>query len=74
MAVADSSISGVVFRIRQMAPRVAIEHDARAEDPVGVGERLDPPHQLGRDVSPHSRSTNGAMFTPVPCSALSEPS
>ncbi len=35
-----------------MGPGVVVDHDAGAEDPVGVGEQLDPPHHLGRLGSP----------------------
>ncbi len=31
-------------------------------------------HIIAVAFAPHSRSTNGAMFTPVPCSAFKEPS
>ena len=51
-AVASGSIGGVVFRLREVDAGVVVQHHARGEHAVGVGERLDPPHQLGRLRAP----------------------
>ena len=40
------------LEVAQVGPGVVVDHDARPEDPVGVGEPLDPPHHLGRLGSP----------------------
>ena len=71
--VASSSIGGVVFRFLRWMSGSSVSTTPGASTPSGSAARLT------RRISsvafaPHSRSTNGAMFTPVPCSALSEPS
>ena len=50
--VASSSIGGVVFRLRRWTPGSSLSTTPGAEHAVGVGEPLDPPHQLGRLCAP----------------------
>ncbi len=40
------------LQVAEVGAGVAVENDARGEDAVGVGELLDPPHQLGRPLAP----------------------
>ncbi len=40
------------FEVAQVDAGVAVEDDAGVEHAVGVGELLDPPHQLGRPLPP----------------------
>ena len=51
-ALATSSIGGVDFRSRRWMPGSSAEQDVRAEHAVGIGEPLDPPHELGRLRAP----------------------
>ena len=50
--VADSSIGGVVFRSRRCAVGSRLRTTPGDEHPVGIGEPLHPPHQLGRLRAP----------------------
>ena len=69
-----SSTSGDGLEVAQVHARVAVEDHAGSEDPGRVGEPLDLATSSRSPPAPHSRSTNGAMLSPVPCSAFSEPS
>ena len=69
----SSSIDGVVFRLRRWTPGSSLSSTPGPSTPSGSASRLTR-HISSVAFAPHSRSTNGAMLTPVPCSAFSEPS
>src|SRR5450755_265877 len=47
------------LEVAQVDARIAVEHHAGAEDEVGVGELLDPPHQVGGPGTPPARHVGG---------------
>ena len=57
--VADSSIGGVVFRLRRWTPGSRLRTTPGREHAVGVGELLHPPHQLGRLLPPLALDVRG---------------
>ncbi len=69
----DSSTSGVVFRFSRWQFGSRLRTMPGPSTPSGSASSLTR-HMSAVARSPHSSSTNGAMLTPVPCSALSEPS
>ncbi len=71
--VASSSIAGVVFRLRRWMPASRLRTTFGERTPSGSASSFTR-HISAVACSPHSRSTYGAMLSPVPCSALSEPS
>ncbi len=71
--VADSSISGVVFRLARWHSGSRLRSTPGPSTPSGSASSLIR-HISAVAAAPHSRSRNGAMLIPVPCSALSEPS
>ncbi len=68
-----SSTSGTLLRLRRCTPGSRLRTTPGARMPAGSASRLTS-HISSVASGPHSRSTNGAMLIPVPCSALSEPS
>ena len=71
--VATASISGVPFRLRRWTPGSLFMTTPGARIPSGSASRLIR-HIISVATGPHSRSTKGAMLTPVPCSAFNDPS
>ena len=72
-ALTESSIGGDVLRLRRCTPGSRFKTTPGESTPSGSAKRLIC-HIISLAVEPHSRSTKGAMFIPVPCSAFSEPS
>ena len=71
--VATSSISGVDLRLRRCTRGSRLRTTPGARIASGSASCLTR-HIIAVAFAPHSRSTCGAMLTPVPCSAFSEPS
>ena len=67
----SGSTEGIGFRSRRCA-RIVVDDHARIESPRGSASCLRR-RMIATASGPHSASTNGAMFRPVPCSALSAP-
>ena len=72
-AVTESSTGGVDFRSRRWTPGSRLSRTPGARTPSGSASCFTF-HIISVAFTPHSRSTNGAMLRPVPCSAFSEPS
>ncbi len=68
-----SSTSGTLLRLRRCTLGSRLSTTPGASTPAGSASRLIS-HISSVAAAPHSRSTNGAMLMPVPCSAFSEPS
>ena len=71
--VASSSIGGVDCRSFRWTSGSRFSTTPGFSTPSGSHSALTR-HIMSVAFAPHSRSTNGAMLRPVPCSALSEPS
>ena len=71
--VAISSMSGIVRRSCRCTSGVRDRITSGASTPLGSASVLIR-HISSVACSPHSRTTNGAMLMPVPCSDFSEPS
>ena len=70
----SSSTVGQRLQVREVRARVGV-HDRRRGSGGRPGRRAPSARFMTAYASaPHSVSTNGAMFRPVPCSALSAPS
>ena len=71
--VASSWIGGTDLRLCRWASGSRFSTTPGASTPSGSASAFTR-HISSVAFSPHSRSTKGAMFMPVPCSAFSEPS